>query len=334
MVIVTGPPYRRHGDLGAQHGLGQGDRELDVDVPAVLALEHGVGLEAHLDVGVAARAAAQSRPAHAGEPKEVAVLDPRRDRRLDLAAVGQDHRALRAAGGVQQVDLEREREVAASHPNPAAAAIGPEQVGEDLLQVGAVAEHLAGRVPLPAVAVGEAAVELAPGPLSTGGVDLAPVEPGPLVLVGEQVVGRRQLLEPRLGLRVAGVQVRVRGLRELAVGLADVLWRSGARHAQHLVRVAHRHPSSGQGRATSGPEIGSRWRTSKTGARKPFSLPAGPGVSPSGGEHHTRRSPMRLLALVAALLFAAGSAIACPMHTAGHGQTVAQKPPAQSGTEG
>ena len=39
---------------------------------------------------------------------------------------------------------------------------------------------------------------------------------------------------------------------------------------------------------------------------------------------------MRLLALVAALLFAAGSAIACPMHTAGHGQTVAQKPPAQS----
>ena len=43
---------------------------------------------------------------------------------------------------------------------------------------------------------------------------------------------------------------------------------------------------------------------------------------------------MRLLALVATLLFAAGSAIACPMHTAGHGQTVAEKPPAQSGTNG
>ena len=41
---------------------------------------------------------------------------------------------------------------------------------------------------------------------------------------------------------------------------------------------------------------------------------------------------MRLAALVAALLFAAGSALACPMHTAGHGDagtTVAQKPPAQ-----
>lgn len=47
---------------------------------------------------------------------------------------------------------------------------------------------------------------------------------------------------------------------------------------------------------------------------------------------------MRLLALVAALLFTAGTAaVACPMHTAGHGQssqTVAQKPPAQSGTNG
>lgn len=49
---------------------------------------------------------------------------------------------------------------------------------------------------------------------------------------------------------------------------------------------------------------------------------------------------MRLLALVAALLFTAGSgaAMACAMHTAGHGeqsQTVAQKPPAaQSGSGG
>lgn len=42
---------------------------------------------------------------------------------------------------------------------------------------------------------------------------------------------------------------------------------------------------------------------------------------------------MRSLALALTLLFAAGSAaVACPMHTAGHGDgtaTVAQKPPAQ-----
>ncbi len=48
---------------------------------------------------------------------------------------------------------------------------------------------------------------------------------------------------------------------------------------------------------------------------------------------------MRLAALVATVLaFAAGSAVACPMHTAGHEQTVAQsstpKKPPQSRASG
>jgi hypothetical protein len=49
---------------------------------------------------------------------------------------------------------------------------------------------------------------------------------------------------------------------------------------------------------------------------------------------------MRLAALVATVLaFAAGSAVACPMHTAGHEQTVAQsnapkKPPQSQASAG
>src|SRR5215207_4554567 len=58
-----------------------------------------------------------------------------------------------------------------------------------------------------------------------------------LVLVAQDVVRRRDLLEPVLGLRVPGVRVGVVLLRELAVGLFDLGRARVLRDAEHLVVV-------------------------------------------------------------------------------------------------
>src|SRR5262249_50402830 len=57
--------------------------------------------------------------------------------------------------------------------------------------------------------------------------------------IGEDVVGDRDLLELLLGLLVARVDVRVVLARELAVGLADLVRRGGARDAEDLVGILH-----------------------------------------------------------------------------------------------
>ena len=79
-------------------------------------------------------------------------------------------------------------------------------------------------------------------PLGTARVDLAPVEAGALLGIGKDLVRGRQLLEALLGGLVARVQVRMAGLGELAIGLADLLLRRLALQPQHLVGVAHASP--------------------------------------------------------------------------------------------
>ena len=76
--------------------------------------------------------------------------------------------------------------------------------------------------------------------LVAGGVDLAAVVAGALVLVGQDVVGGADLLEPLRRLRLAGVDVRVVALGELAIGGADRRLAVGLLHAQDFVRVFHR----------------------------------------------------------------------------------------------
>src|SRR3546814_589408 len=77
-------------------------------------------------------------------------------------------------------------------------------------------------------------------PLVAGRVDLAAIEPRSLLGIGEQIVCAGGLLELQLDLRIAGVQIGMQLLRELAVGLLDVVLRRRARHAEDIVRVSHR----------------------------------------------------------------------------------------------
>ncbi len=78
-------------------------------------------------------------------------------------------------------------------------------------------------------------------PLVAARVDLAPIEAGALVRVGEQVVGASNRLEPLRRLRLAGIDVRVKFLGELAVGRPDGRLVIGALDAERRIGiVCHR----------------------------------------------------------------------------------------------
>src|SRR5258708_22741580 len=68
-------------------------------------------------------------------------------------------------------------------------------------------------------------------------VDLAAIETRALVLVGQQVIGARNLAEPLGGLWIVRVAVRVQFLGELAIGGLDVLLAGAARYAQSRIGV-------------------------------------------------------------------------------------------------
>ncbi len=104
----------------------------------------------------------------------------------------------------------------------------PEQVVEVLLGPPALRRTGMG-VAAAGLAVGIVAIGLLRRPLLAVGVDLAAVEPGALIGVGQQFVGGRNLLEPRLRLGVAGIQVGMVLLGQLAVGRCGC--RPGWRHA-------------------------------------------------------------------------------------------------------
>ena len=132
-----------------------------------------------------------------------------------------------AVGGFEQVELDRDRDVAAlgrapRAPRRTAAEERVEQVADraEAVEVGRVA---AGAQPLVAVAV----------------VGRAPLG------VGQDLVGLGSLLELLLGVGVVGVDVGVQLHRELAKGLLDVLLGGVARHAEHLIGIAG-HARSGQ----------------------------------------------------------------------------------------
>src|SRR5262249_5702150 len=101
-----------------------------------------------------------------------------------------------------------------------------------------------GSAPRAGTARGSPAKAAAPGGAPAAGtailVDLAGVELAPLLGIAEQVIGGRRLLEPRLHLLVAGVDVGMQLLRELAISLLDLVRRCARGNAECFVRVSHK----------------------------------------------------------------------------------------------
>src|SRR5689334_713589 len=79
-------------------------------------------------------------------------------------------------------------------------------------------------------------------------VDFTPIVPRPLVGIGKQVVGRRDLFEPGFGFGFARIDVGMELLSELAIGLAYVVRAGVGLDAEHLIRSL-RHPRSALSRA-------------------------------------------------------------------------------------
>jgi len=76
-----------------------------------------------------------------------------------------------------------------------------------------------------------------PLPLGSGCVDLAAIETRPFVGIAEDGVGRRNALEPFFRLAVAGIEVGMKLLRQLAVRRADFFLAGVRLHAQDFVRI-------------------------------------------------------------------------------------------------
>ena len=75
--------------------------------------------------------------------------------------------------------------------------------------------------------------------LGTRLVDLAGVIALALVRIADDVVGRVDLLEALFRLWLARIEIGMRLLGGLAVGLADVVLASVGRHAQRLIGIGH-----------------------------------------------------------------------------------------------
>src|SRR5262249_39567989 len=88
-------------------------------------------------------------------------------------------------------------------------------------------------------------IEAAESPALLEGRVAEAVVPGSPLGIGQYLVCLADLLEALLGLPVAGILVRVVLVRQLAIGLLEILVAAGAGDAEHLVVVAlHRSITS------------------------------------------------------------------------------------------
>jgi hypothetical protein len=131
----------------------------------------------------------------------------------------------RAPSGVEQIDFEVATQIIA--PGRPAATTASEKVAEQT-----AAEDVAEGVE-DVVDIGELVKAGPREPLVT--VTVVSV---PFFLVPQDLEGLGGLLEPRLGLGVAGIAIGMVGQRELSVGLGDLFHRGIAGYAEHLVIIA------------------------------------------------------------------------------------------------
>ena len=79
-------------------------------------------------------------------------------------------------------------------------------------------------------------------PLGARRVDLAGIELFAFVFIAQQVVGGRDLLELVFGGLVAGIEIRVQLLRQLAIGAANIGGGGRRGDAENFVRIPHDLP--------------------------------------------------------------------------------------------
>src|SRR5205814_4083551 len=255
------PLERRYGDLRAEHGLVQRDRQLHAQVVAVTR-EEGMRLHAHAEICVARWTAVRAGRALAGEADALPVAHPRgnlhrQPARLSTVRGGDLDDVLSALVRLGQGDLDlpfdvlpllrpgpragppSTDEVVHRRAAPEATVRGvPKERAEEIGEVArGLAEGIAAGARRPVVDPMEVATGLA---AHTLGVPL-PIGPDrvvPLALLGiaEDLVGLIDLLEALLGLRLL-VDVRVVLARQLPVGLLDVDGRGVLGNAKGLVVV-------------------------------------------------------------------------------------------------
>ena len=173
----------------------------------------------------------------------MAVGDAGRNGDIERAPVGQGNACLGAIHTVEEFNLEAvlrvlpAQGVAPPAGTPARASPLAEQIAEEIAEGADILVARGRAIARALLAAGIFAVVALLRRLLAGGVDLAAVVAAALLLVAEDAIGRRDLLELLLGRLVAGVEVRMQLLGELAIGLGDVLGLGGLGDADYGIEV-------------------------------------------------------------------------------------------------
>ena len=152
------------------------------------------------------------------------VHQPRRDRDVESAAIGQCQALVRSRDRLGKVDRQAVVQVA-SAPVRACSLAAPQQFGKRVVGIHEIG--VTGRVGirLPLIAGGEIPVVLMLRPLRTRCVDLAGVEALAFLGVAEQIVRAGDFLKLLFRRLVPRIKVRMQFLRELPICLPDICCR-------------------------------------------------------------------------------------------------------------
>src|SRR5262249_34702110 len=166
------------------------------------------------------------------------------NRDVERAPVWQGDARLGAVHRVEEIDFKAilgigpaHRESSTATSALAHAATLAEQIAEQVAEGADILEARRRAIARPVLASGIFAVVVLLWPLLPRRVDLAPVVPPALLGIAKDVVGGGDLLEHLLGRLVAGIEVGMQFLGELAIGLGDVPGTRRLRHAKNCIEV-------------------------------------------------------------------------------------------------
>src|SRR5579863_8135725 len=203
---------RRHRDGRTEHGLDQGDRNVDMDIE-LLAREERVRLDLDFEVGVALRAA---------QTQLLAILDAGRNRHVERAAIGQGDAMLAAARRLEKRDEQMlRRTLGLGFGLTRAAPPAIEKFGDDIVEAakglgtGALIAACATTAAESAEAAAEstaragtrATIVEATHALGAVRTDLAAVIPCTLLRIREEIVSGGDFLELLLDRALPGIDV-------------------------------------------------------------------------------------------------------------------------------